>query len=54
MRAVFPPTGSRSPRRQYVPELLPKFVAVFGEAERAGSWDLVRGAWGPRERITDR
>ncbi len=31
-----------------MPELLPKFVAVFGEAERAGSWDLVRGVWGPK------
>ncbi|PNH00404.1 Serine/threonine-protein kinase TOR, partial [Tetrabaena socialis] len=37
--------------KQYVPELLPKFVAVFGEAERAGSWDLVRPALGALEAL---
>ncbi|PNW79096.1 hypothetical protein CHLRE_09g400553v5 [Chlamydomonas reinhardtii] len=37
--------------RQYVPELLPKFVAVFSEAERAGSWDLVRPALGALESL---
>ncbi|GIL87381.1 hypothetical protein Vretimale_1690 [Volvox reticuliferus] len=37
--------------RQYVHELLPKFVAVFGEAERSGSWDLVRPALGALEAL---
>ncbi|EFJ44271.1 target of rapamycin, growth-regulatory PI3K-like protein kinase [Volvox carteri f. nagariensis] len=37
--------------RWYVPELLPKFVAVFGEAERSGSWDLVRPALGALEAL---
>ena len=34
-----------------MPELLPKFVAVFSEAERAGSWDLVRPALGALESL---
>ena len=38
-------------RRQYVPELLPKFVGLFSEAERAGSWDLVRPALGALEAL---
>ncbi|GLC61314.1 hypothetical protein PLESTB_001742500 [Pleodorina starrii] len=37
--------------RQYVPELLPKFVAVFGEAERSATWDLVRPALGALEAL---
>lgn len=30
--------------RAYLPGLLPKFVALFGEAERGGGYDLVRPA----------
>ncbi|GIL44136.1 hypothetical protein Vafri_1666 [Volvox africanus] len=41
----------RDDTRQYVPEILPKFVAVFGEAERSGSWDLVRPALGALEAL---
>nr|ABB13529.1 target of rapamycin kinase [Chlamydomonas reinhardtii] len=50
---LLPPSSPpRTPHnRQYVPELLPKFVAVFSEAERAGSWDLVRPALGALESL---
>ena len=30
--------------RAYLPSLLPKFVALFGEAERGGGYELVRPA----------
>ena len=30
--------------RTYLPNLLPKFVALFGEAERGGGYELVRPA----------
>lgn len=30
--------------RAYLPGLLPKFVALFGEAERGGGYELVRPA----------
>lgn len=28
--------------RSYLPELLPRFVSLFGTAERSGSWEMVR------------
>ncbi len=30
--------------RSYLPELLPRFVALFGDAERSGQWEMVRPA----------
>jgi hypothetical protein len=32
--------------RSYIPELLPKFVGLLGDAERTGAYDLVRPALG--------
>lgn len=37
--------------RVYLPSLLPKFVALFGEAERGGGYDLVRPALGCLEAL---
>ena len=34
----------RDDMRTYLPNLLPKFVALFGEAERGGGYELVRPA----------
>ena len=34
----------RDDMRSYLPGLLPKFVALFGEAERSGGYELVRPA----------
>jgi hypothetical protein len=34
----------RDEMRVYLPTLLPKFVALFGEAERGGGYDMVRPA----------
>lgn len=38
------PVSLRDDIRGYLPGLLPKFVALFGEAERGGGYELVRPA----------
>ena len=37
--------------RAYLPGLLPRFIALFGEAERGGGYELVRPALGALEAL---
>ena len=32
-------------QRNYIPELLPRFVSLLADAERTGVYDMVRGGW---------
>ena len=45
-RVPFAPTSFavhlRDDVRAYLPELLPRFVSLFAEAERSGDYDMVR------------
>ena len=41
----------RDDMRAYLPDLLPRFVALFGEAERSGVYDMVRPALGALEAL---
>ncbi len=39
-----PPTTPPRPTRPYIPELLPKFVNLFAESDRCGTYDMVKPA----------
>lgn len=41
----------RDDMRAYLPGLLPRFIALFGEAERGGGYELVRPALGALEAL---
>jgi hypothetical protein len=48
---ALPAVSLRDDMRAYLPGLLPRFIALFGEAERGGGYELVRPALGALEAL---